>query len=77
MQGVWGFLLATFVWFAVPSTIGTTTGLTYLALTADNASLALPVADIDAGMLIDLREKERERERESVCVNTYKGETVS
>nr|KAG5702689.1 hypothetical protein BaRGS_013326 [Batillaria attramentaria] len=51
VQGVWGFLLATFVWFAIPSTIGTTTGLTYLALEADNASLALSEGDINAGLV--------------------------
>lgn len=51
VQGVYGFLLATFVWFAVPSTIGTATGLTYLALAAENTSLALPIGDIDAGLV--------------------------
>ncbi|KAK7097666.1 uncharacterized protein [Littorina saxatilis] len=51
VQGVMGFLLATFVWFAVPSTIGTTAGLTYLALSADNSSLALSPGDIDAGLV--------------------------
>jgi hypothetical protein len=49
VQGVWGFLMATLVWFAVPSTIGTTTGLSYLALAADNASLALTDNDISQG----------------------------
>ncbi|KAL8622174.1 hypothetical protein ACOMHN_052976 [Nucella lapillus] len=51
VQGVLGFLVATFLWFAVPSTIGTTTGLTYLALAAGNSTLALPPADIDAGLV--------------------------
>ncbi|XP_076467944.1 uncharacterized protein LOC143298833 [Babylonia areolata] len=51
VQGVLGFLLATFVWFAVPSAIGTTTGLSYLALAAHNSSMALPPGDIDAGLV--------------------------
>ncbi|XP_076468036.1 uncharacterized protein LOC143298900 [Babylonia areolata] len=51
VQGVLGFLLATFVWFAVPSAIGTTTGLSYLALAAHNSSMALTPGDIDAGLV--------------------------
>lgn len=48
-QGVIGFIVATFLWFAVPSTIGTSIGVTYLSFSAHNANVTLSNADIDAG----------------------------
>ena len=51
VQGVLGFLAASFIWFAIPSSIGTSTGLAYLALSATNSSFTLSDQDIDAGKL--------------------------
>ena len=51
VQGVLGFLGATMLWFAIPTTIGTTAAITYLSFSAGNASLTLPLGDVDAGKL--------------------------
>ncbi|PVD26613.1 hypothetical protein C0Q70_14290 [Pomacea canaliculata] len=51
-QGVIGFIVATFLWFAVPSTIGTSIGVTYLSFSAHNANVTLSNADIDAGLTV-------------------------
>ncbi|CAG5127507.1 unnamed protein product, partial [Candidula unifasciata] len=52
VQGVLGFFAATYIWFAIPSTIGTTLGLAYLAQTSDpNTTFALDANDIDHGMV--------------------------
>ncbi|BFZ14483.1 hypothetical protein BsWGS_17522 [Bradybaena similaris] len=52
VQGVLGFFAATYIWFAIPSTIGTTLGLAYLAQTADtNTTFALDIQDIDHGLV--------------------------
>lgn len=50
-QGVLGFFVATYMWFAIPSTIGTSVGFAYLDYSARNASNALPQRDIDAGLV--------------------------
>ncbi|KAK6975315.1 urea-proton symporter DUR3, partial [Biomphalaria glabrata] len=48
VQGVLGFFAATYIWFAIPSTIGTTLGLAYLAKTADNNNtMLLDSGDVD------------------------------
>nr|KAG5702158.1 hypothetical protein BaRGS_010424 [Batillaria attramentaria] len=52
VQGVLGFFGATFLWFAVPSTIGTTAAITYLSFSAGNSSLMLSPGDIDAGLVV-------------------------
>ncbi|XP_071088112.1 uncharacterized protein [Haliotis cracherodii] len=51
VQGVLGFFAATYIWFAIPSSIGTSTGLAYLALSSSNSSFALPSSVIDAGLV--------------------------
>ncbi|XP_041356757.1 uncharacterized protein LOC121373965 [Gigantopelta aegis] len=51
VQGVLGFLAASFIWFAIPSSIGTSTGLAYLALSATNSTFKLSDQDIDAGLV--------------------------
>ena len=48
-QGVLGFFAATYMWFAIPSTIGTSVGFAYLDHSATNASNAISQSDIDAG----------------------------
>ena len=48
-QGVWGFLLAGFMWFSIPSSMATTTGMAYLALSAQNGTHALTPGQIDEG----------------------------
>ncbi|KAK3751241.1 hypothetical protein RRG08_023998 [Elysia crispata] len=53
-QGVLGFFAATYIWFAIPSTIGTTLGLGYLAKTVgagNDSLLELELADIDSGLV--------------------------
>lgn len=49
VQGVLGFFGATFLWFAIPATIGTTTAICYLSFSAGNSTLMLPDSDINAG----------------------------
>ncbi|KAK0050544.1 urea-proton symporter DUR3-like isoform X1, partial [Biomphalaria pfeifferi] len=52
VQGVLGFFAATYIWFAIPSTIGTTLGLAYLAKTADNNNtMLLDSGDVDQGLV--------------------------
>ncbi|XP_035827281.1 urea-proton symporter DUR3 [Aplysia californica] len=38
VQGVWGFILAGFIWFSIPNVMATTTGMAYLALSSDNGT---------------------------------------
>ncbi|XP_076443027.1 uncharacterized protein LOC143281665 [Babylonia areolata] len=52
VQGVLGFYGATLLWFAIPSTLGTTGAITYLSFTAGNATLVLPASDVDAGLVV-------------------------
>lgn len=49
LQGVLGFLFATYMWFAIPSSISATTGLAYLALSAENATTVLSLDQINGG----------------------------
>nr|WGU51207.1 DUR3-like urea transporter subtype A2 [Theodoxus fluviatilis] len=51
IEGVLGFLFASFMWFAIPTSIGTTSGLAYLALSASNYSYTIPTPSIDAGLV--------------------------
>lgn len=53
-QGVFGFLLGGLMWFAVPSTMATTTGLAYLALSAENRTNLLTHRQIDEGLVTPL-----------------------
>lgn len=50
VQGVWGFILAGFIWFSVPSTMATTTGMAYIALSAENGTHYLHSGQIDEGI---------------------------
>lgn len=50
-QGVYGFLLGGLMWFAIPSTMATTTGLAYLALSAENKTNLLTAEQIDEGIV--------------------------
>ena len=52
IQGVWGFILAGFMWFSIPSTMATTTGMAYIALSAENGSHFLQPGQIDEGRLV-------------------------
>ncbi|GFN93724.1 urea-proton symporter dur3-like [Plakobranchus ocellatus] len=52
MQGVLGFFFATFLWFAIPATLGTTSGIVYLAYSqGGNLSTALTEDDINKGLV--------------------------
>jgi Na+/proline symporter len=48
-QGVLGFLIAAFLWFAVPSTISLTSALAYLSDSFQNETHLLTPSDIDDG----------------------------
>lgn len=54
IQGVFGFLLGGLIWFAIPSTMATTTGLAYLALSTENNTHMLTHGQIDAGLVTPL-----------------------
>ncbi|XP_021364375.1 uncharacterized protein LOC110457422 isoform X2 [Mizuhopecten yessoensis] len=51
MQGVWGFILAGFMWLAIPSTMATTTGIAYIAISAENSTHLLTPDQIDHGLV--------------------------
>ncbi|XP_069130647.1 uncharacterized protein [Argopecten irradians] len=51
MQGVWGFLLAGAMWLAIPSTMATTTGIAYLAISSENGTHLLTSDQIDQGLV--------------------------
>lgn len=53
-QGVWGFILASLMWFAIPSTMATTTGMAYLALSSQNGTHMLNMGEIDEGLVTPL-----------------------
>ena len=50
VQGVWGFLLAGFIWFSIPNVMAVTTGMAYLALSSNNGSHLLLPSEIDEGI---------------------------
>ncbi|XP_025086239.1 urea-proton symporter DUR3-like [Pomacea canaliculata] len=50
-QGVLGFFAATYIWFAIPSTIGTSVGFAYLDHTAGGANQSLSTEAIDSGLV--------------------------
>ncbi|XP_021364349.1 uncharacterized protein LOC110457411 isoform X2 [Mizuhopecten yessoensis] len=54
MQGVWGFILAGLMWIAIPSTLGNTTGMAYLTLSAKNGTHLLTASQIDQGLVSPL-----------------------
>ena len=49
LQGVLGFLIASYIWFAVPISISTSAGLAYLTMASDNVTSILSPADVDQG----------------------------
>ncbi|XP_055894761.1 uncharacterized protein LOC106053386 [Biomphalaria glabrata] len=54
VQGVWGFILAGFIWFSIPNVMATTTGMAYLALSSENGSHFLDSFQIDEGLVTPL-----------------------
>lgn len=50
-DGVWGFLIATAIYFSIPSSIGTTTGMAYLAMSSQNGTHLLSEHEIDVGLV--------------------------
>ncbi|KAJ8298157.1 hypothetical protein KUTeg_024688 [Tegillarca granosa] len=55
VQGVWGFLLAGLMWFSIPSTMATTTGMAYIVLSAENnVTHFLDPGQIDQGLVTPL-----------------------
>ncbi|XP_059164313.1 uncharacterized protein LOC131947186 [Physella acuta] len=54
VQGVWGFILAGFIWFSIPNVMATTTGMAYLVLSSDNGSHFLDPGQIDEGLVTPL-----------------------
>ncbi|CAL1538767.1 unnamed protein product [Lymnaea stagnalis] len=51
LQGAIGFLLAGFIWFAIPATIGLVTGITYLAESAVDPTMVLSEEQINSGIV--------------------------
>ncbi|XP_013388209.1 urea-proton symporter DUR3 [Lingula anatina] len=51
IQGVWGFISGGLTWFAIPFTMATTMGLSYLALSADSGQALLTPTQIDQGLV--------------------------
>ncbi|CAG5127794.1 unnamed protein product, partial [Candidula unifasciata] len=54
VQGVWGFILAGFIWFSIPNVMATTTGMAYLAISSDNGSHFLDNSQIYEGLVTPL-----------------------
>nr|WGU51206.1 DUR3-like urea transporter subtype A1 [Theodoxus fluviatilis] len=54
VQGVWGFILAGFIWFSIPCVMATTTGLAYLSLSSVNGTHLLLPGEIDEGLVTPL-----------------------
>ena len=69
LQGVLGFLFATYMWFAIPSSISATTGLAYLALSAENATAVLSLEQINGGTVLPAK-----RDSDVMfCLQSYQG----
>lgn len=51
-EGVFGFLLGGICWFAIPFAFASTTGLGYIALSAQQDSPLLDAASVDAGIFV-------------------------
>ncbi|CAH1782806.1 unnamed protein product [Owenia fusiformis] len=51
VQGVWGFIAGGLTWFAIPFTLATTMGLSYLALGTLRGAPLLSPADVDKGLV--------------------------
>ncbi|XP_033743421.1 urea-proton symporter DUR3-like [Pecten maximus] len=50
-QGVLGFFIAAYVWFAIPTTIALTSAMTYMSLGYQNGTHLLTASDIDSGYI--------------------------
>ncbi|CAH1782060.1 unnamed protein product [Owenia fusiformis] len=51
VQGVWGFIAGGLTWFAIPFTLATTMGLSYLALGTLRGGPLLSPVDVDKGLV--------------------------
>ncbi|XP_059164308.1 uncharacterized protein LOC131947185 [Physella acuta] len=51
LQGAVGFLLAGFIWFAIPATVGLVTGITYLAQSSVDETVMLTDEQINSGIV--------------------------
>ena len=69
LQGVLGFLFATYMWFAIPSSISATTGLAYLALSAENATAVLSLEQINGGTVLPTKSDSDVM----FCLQSYQG----
>lgn len=52
LPGVWGFLVGGLIWFTVPMTMASATGISYLALSYENGSHLLKPNEINEGKFI-------------------------
>lgn len=50
-QGVLGFFIAAYIWFAIPTTIAMTSAMTYMSLSYQNGTHLLTSGDIDSGFI--------------------------
>ena len=51
LQGVWGFIAGGLTWFAIPFTLATTMGLSYVGLSSAQNAPLLNNASVDAGLV--------------------------
>ena len=51
-QGVWGFLIAAFVWFSLPTSISFTAAMSYMSMSFQNGTHLLDASDIENGKKI-------------------------
>ena len=74
LQGVIGFLVATFMWVAIPASVAATTGMAYLAYSGMNVSDVLTEKQIDEGKST-IKEKGRDL-TQSCDKNSYTHRTI-
>ena len=48
-QGVWGFLIAAFIWFSLPTSISFTAAMSYMSMSFQNGTHLLDAGDIENG----------------------------
>ena len=50
-QGVWGFLIAAFIWFSLPTSISFTAAMSYMSMSFKNGTHLLDAGDIENGKI--------------------------
>ncbi|XP_052797300.1 uncharacterized protein LOC128229424 [Mya arenaria] len=76
LQGVLGFIIASYIWFAIPISISTSAGLAYLSMATGNSSNILSPADVDAGLVTPFMAEQLLGEAGSVLIVTMVAMTL-